>query len=389
MNRRDLLLARGPAAERLAGRDVLVCVFLRGGADGLSLVPPYADPHYRALRPSLAVGAPGTAGGAIDLDGYFGLHPALAPLEPLYRSGQLAIVQAVGATQVDRSHFSAQSLMERAVNADSSLRTGWLGRHLQLDAGGQRSLRGVAIQSAVDQALLGALDAVAIADGANFALRSRYGAAWISGLEQLSTDGDSFYALAAEATLRTEREFRERGIFTLPPGNGAVYPSSLFGVRMRQAAQYIKSGIGVEAICVNVEGWDTHAGQNPVLARNLRDLAEGLAAFATDLGAGMAEVSLLTMSEFGRRADENASGGTDHGSGNVMLALGGGVRGGRIYGQWPTLAPAMLDAGALAITTDYRSVLLDLLAQRTGNAQAANLFPGFSASALPGLFTAR
>lgn len=388
MDRREFLMQTRPAARASAGRDILVCVFLRGGADGLSLVPPYADPHYRAARPTLAVAAPGQNGGAIDLDGYFGLHPALAPLVPLYQSGQLAVIQAVGATQADRSHFSAQSLMERAVNANSGLDSGWLGRHLQLDAGDQRKLRGIAIEPALDQSLLGSLDAAAIADAASFNLHSRYGAPWISQLESLSTGGDSRYAATAETTLRLVRNFREGGIFTAPPDNGATYPAGPFGMRMRQAAQYIKGDIGVEAITVNVHGWDTHASQNAALAGGLRDLAEGLAAFATDLDARMADVTLVTMSEFGRRLDQNASGGTDHGSGNVMLALGGGVRGGRVYGDWPTLAPAMLDAGALAITTDYRSVLIEWLAQRTGNAQAASLFPGFSGAAL-GVFTAR
>lgn len=383
MNRRDFLLPRGPA-----GRDTLVCVFLRGGADGLSLVPPYADPHYRAARPTLAVAAPGQNGGATDLDGYFGLHPALAPLAPFYQGGQLAVIQAVGATQADRSHFSAQSLMERAVNANSNLYSGWLGRHLQLDAGDQRRLRGVAIEPAVDQSLRGSMDAAAIADAASFELRSRYGAPWISALEGLSVNGGSRYATTAETTLRLVHDFRKRGIFSAPPDNGSTYPAGMFGARMRQAAQYIKADIGVEAICINAHGWDTHAGQNGTLARISRELAEGLAAFATDLGARMADVTLLTMSEFGRRLDQNASGGTDHGSGTVMLALGGGVRGGRVYGEWPTLAPAMLDSSALAITTDYRSVLIELLAQRAGNTQAASLFPGFSGAAL-GVFAAR
>ncbi len=390
MNRRDLLSVAGftvhrPVRARAAtasNRNVIVCVFQRGAMDGLSVVAPVAEGRYYDLRPTIAV----READAIALDGFFGLHPAAAALEPFYRNGQLAMVHATGARAADRSHFYAQSVMERAVNAGSAESSGWLGRHLELSSDGSSALRGVAIANALEQALVGSGSAAAIPDSASFALRSRFGQSWLADAVRpyrpLTTLGRAGQDTAAVLTkIATEKPFE------LPPENDASYPNTYFGAVMKQSAQYIKAGIGVEAICVSIGNWDHHASQTVVLPDVLREYAGTLAAFATDLGARMQNVTVISMSEFGRRAQENASGGTDHGRGNVMFALGGGVNGGRVYGEWPGLADANLEEGDLAITTDYRQVLAELLAARAGNSDIAATFPGFSGERSLGLFS--
>ncbi len=393
MNRRDLLAAGAVAglgfvARRAmaSSRDVIVCVFQRGAMDSLNVVAPCAESRYYDLRPTIAVPEPGSTDGAINLDGFFGLHPAAAALEPLYRSGQLAIVHAVGAPQADRSHFNAQSVMERAINAGASITSGWLGRHLEIVSGGASSaLRGVSIDNALHQALAGSGSAAAIPNGAAFTLNSRFGEPWLNEVVRpyrpQTVIGDAGLNTAAVLSkLVSEKPFE------LPPDNGAVYPATWFGGQMKQSAQYIKANIGVEVICVSIDGWDHHAAEKQALPGVLGEFANALAAFATDLGSRMQNVTVISMSEFGRRAQENASGGTDHGRASAMFLLGGGVNGGKVYGDWPGLADSNLEDGDLAITTDYRQALAELLAARTGNADAGSTFPGFSGGRSLGLF---
>lgn len=389
MQRRDLMAAAGIAVLGLASkraaaatRDVVVCVFQRGAMDGLNVVAPVAEGRYYDLRPSIAV----READAIDLDGFFGLHPAAAALEPFYRNGQLAMVHATGASEADRSHFSAQSLMERAVNAGTNTFSGWLGRHLEMgDGTGSSALRGVSIANALEQAMAGSGAAAAIPDSSSFVLRSRFGEPWLS---EAVRPYRPLTVLGRTGTETAEvlKKIATEKPFELPPDNDAAYPATGFGGLMKQAAQYIKADIGVEVICVSIGGWDHHAGEVQAMPGVLGEFANSLAAFATDLGARMQNVTVISMSEFGRRAQENASGGTDHGRGNVMFAMGGGVNGGKVYGDWPGLAESRLEEGDLAITTDYRQVLMELLAARAGNGKTAETFPGFSGGRSLGLF---
>lgn len=395
LERREVIAAAGFAvlglaarrATAAAGRDVIVCVFQRGAMDGLSVVAPVGEAHYYDLRPGIAVPPPGAANGAIDLDGFFGLHPAAAKLEPFYRSGQLAMVHATGAGAADRSHFNAQSLMERAINADSAISSGWLGRHLELSGDASSALRGVSIANALEQSMAGSGGAAAIPDGAAFALRSRFGDPWLTDVVRAYRPL-SVLGRAGQETASVLRKLAADKPFELPADNGAEYPATSFGGLMKQSAQYIKADIGVEVVGVSIGGWDMHASQTALMPGVLGDFANSLAAFATDLGARMRNVTVISMSEFGRRAKENASGGTDHGRGNAMFALGGGVNGGKVYGDWPGLADAQLEDGDLAITTDYRQVLAELLAARAGNASAGEVFPGFSGGRSLGMFKA-
>ncbi len=382
---------------------VLVAVFLRGAIDGLNVVVPYGDADYYALRPTISIAPPGGSAGplplpipiigssgqvAIDLDGFFGLHPSLAPLEAMYAAGELAAVQATGLPQPDRSHFSAQLRMEVAGGARRAA-GGWLGRYLAVSAqASQQSLRGISIGVALDQALAGSDSAAAIANSANYALQTTTPEAWRTALPNLHRDvGFEFRGVQQRvfAALDLLAQARPADIATDP---AAVYPNDALGERMRQAAQYIKAGMGIEAITLNSEGWDHHVNENTVLPPLLTSLGQALSALRVDLGAHWQRTAVVVMSEFGRTVNENASGGTDHGRANMMLALGGRIAGGRVYGEWPGLAAANLDpTGDLAVRTDYRAVLADLLSGHMGLAGAdiRHVFADLPGGDRPGL----
>lgn len=382
---------------------VLVAVFLRGAIDGLNVVVPYGDADYYALRPTISIAPPGGSAGplplpipiigssgqvAIDLDGFFGLHPSLAPLEAMYTAGELAAVQATGLPQPDRSHFSAQLRMEVAGGARRAA-GGWLGRYLAVSAqASQQSLRGISIGVALDQALAGSDSAAAIANSANYALQTATPEAWRAGLPGLHRDvGFEFRGVQQRvfAALDLLAQARPADIATDP---AATYPADALGERMRQAAQYIKAGMGIEAITLNSDGWDHHVNENTVLPPLLTSLGQALAALRVDLGAHWQRTAVVVMSEFGRTVNENASGGTDHGRANMMLALGGRIAGGRVYGEWPGLAATNLDpTGDLAVRTDYRAVLADLLSGHMGLAGAdiRHVFADLPGGDRPGL----
>jgi uncharacterized protein (DUF1501 family) len=370
--------------------DTLVVLSLRGGFDGLSAVVPIGDADYYKARP--AIGVPKSQ--VIAGDGTFGLHPALAPLLPFWQGGTLAAVHAVGQPDPTRSHFAAMEAMENAASG-TSLRSGWLDRTLGV-TGASGPLAGVSIGAArparlfsgpsPDVSMTG-IDAFTLAgDSAKrpiaAALRVMYADA---------PAAQAAPALAADKALAATAGMR--GV-TYAPANGAVYPATELGNALKDVVRLIKARAGLATAAVDCGEWDMHEGLGAAakgqrMHDNLNELALALAAFATDLGpAGMASVTLLTISEFGRRVAENGSRGADHGHGNAMFVLGGGVRGGKVYTKWPTLAPGALVSGDLAATTDYRSVIGELLQKRCGVGALGEVFPSVTPSTF-GLAVAR
>jgi uncharacterized protein (DUF1501 family) len=375
-------------------RDILVCVFQRGAADGLNVVVPFGDRDYYANRPTLAIQEPGSsAGTAVDLDGFFGLHPSLAPLKELYDDGALAAVHAAGSPDDSHSHFEAMDFMERGTPGSKTLTTGWIGRHLgSLDTGNSSPFRAVGVAHSVQASLRGPVSAAALQSIADFHLKGLRSPAELASFQTSlaslypSTDfldGQAKQTFAAVALLASANPG------TYQPQNGAKYPDSDFGNGLEQVAQLIRADLGLEVACVDIGGWDTHSAQGSTtgtLADNLADLAAGLQAFYTDLADRMGHITVVTMSEFGRRVKENASGGTDHGHGNCMFLLGGGVVGGKVYSSWPGLAAEQLyGPGDLAITTDFRTVLAEVVERRLGNPKLDQVFPGFTHPAYLGV----
>ena len=379
--------------ERMAaGRgDVLVNIFLRGGMDGLSVVAPFAEgANYYDVRPTLAVPEPGRANGAIDLDGRFGLHPTLAPLKEIYDQQHLAIVHATGSIDPSRSHFDAMTFMEAGVPGNKTLNTGWIGRHLQAAAWQNDSpFRAVGMGAMIPAALRGPITPLSIRSIADFHFRGRE-----DELHRLQQAISSLYTIQAPTNqLERQAGLVFKTIATLDqlqatdyqPANGAQYPDDEFGLGLKQVAQLIKADVGLEVACVDLGGWDTHENQGTLAGEFntlLTTLSNGLAAFYHDLRDYMAGVTVVTMSEFGRRAHENGSQGTDHGHGNVMFLMGGGVNGGQVHARWPGLAPEALDDGDLAITTDYRDVLAAVVSRRLRNPALDQIFPGYRPGAV-------
>ncbi|HYN95441.1 MAG TPA: DUF1501 domain-containing protein [Pilimelia sp.] len=378
------------AAEAYTG-DTLVVLSLHGGFDGLSAVAPIGDPAYYRARPNLALPKSQVIAG----DAMFGLHPALAPLLPMWQGGNLAAVHAVGQSDPTRSHFAAMEELERAAPG-TSLRTGWLDRMLGV-AGAAAPLAGVALGNAMPSRLLAGPTAdVSMASIDGFTLagdgKGKPMAAALRNLYAGAPDVLAGPARAADSALSATAAVRATGAYV--PAAGAVYPATPLGAALRDVARLIKSDVGLIAAAVDSGDWDMHEGlgtavQGQRMFDNLASTASALAAFAADLGpAGMAAVTVVTVSEFGRRVQENGSRGTDHGHGNAMLLMGGGVRGGKVYGTWPGLAPAQLVAGDLAAVTDYRAVIGEILQQRCGFGSLADVFPGVAPTSL-GLAAAR
>ncbi|WP_250002092.1 DUF1501 domain-containing protein [Actinoplanes sp. M2I2] len=360
------------AGDRYDG-DVLVLVSLRGGFDGLSAVVPAGDAAYYQARPGIAVPKARLIGG----DRSFGLHPALAPLLPFWKSGRLGAVHAVGMPAPNRSHFAAMEELERAAPGTST-RTGWLDRMVG-GLGGADPFSAVSVgQARPARVLDGPAPDVGLSSVDAFVLNGESDAKPIAAT-MAALYADAPAALAGTATrlldaLDTARDLQAAGY---TPANGAAYPDSELGHALRDVARLVKSDVGLMTATVDVGDWDMHENLNRRMPGQLADFAAALAAFATDLGpAGLGRVTLVTISEFGRRVTENGSGGLDHGYGNAMFVLGGHVRGGRVHGRWPGLAPAKLVGGDLAVTTDYRSVIAEILRTRCGVNDTAAIFPG-------------
>ena len=365
------------------GSKTLVCLFQRGAVDGLNMVVPHGDPHYYGARPRIAVPRPGRPGGALDLDGHFGLHPALEALAPYYHDGSLAIVHAVGSPASTRSHFDAQDYMETGTPGDKSTRTGWLNRHLQHSAEhSDTPFRGVAIGQSLPRALRGSATALAINDLQSFGVGGRRSP------DRLTRAFEDLYQASATGLVATSSEEAFEAIRMLKtvdparakPANSAEYPQSPLGNALRQIAQLIRADLGLEIAFTDVGGWDTHVNQGAdqgQLATRLRDFGDALGAFAMDLGDRMADVMVLTMSEFGRTVAENGNRGTDHGHATAMFAFGGGTRGGQVLGRWPTLDPESRYQGRdLAITTDFRDLFGEVLVGHLGESHLDAIFPG-------------
>nr|WP_296072516.1 DUF1501 domain-containing protein [uncultured Actinoplanes sp.] len=370
--------------------DTLVVLSLHGGFDGLSAVVPIGDANYYTARPAIAVPKSQVIAG----DGTFGLHPALAPLLPFWQGGKLAAVHAVGQQNPTRSHFAAMEAMENAAPG-TSLRSGWLDRMLG-QTGATGPLAGVSVGAAMPSRLFaGPVPAVSMAGVTAFTLAGdsakRPVAAALRAMYADAPAAQAGPALAADKALTATAALR--GVPYTPAG-GAVYPATELGAALKDVARLIKAKVGLATAAVDCGDWDMHdalgaAAKGQRMYDNLNELALALAAFATDLGPeGMNSVTLLTISEFGRRVAENGSHGADHGHGNAMFLLGGGIRGGRVYTKWPTLAPGALLAGDLAATTDYRAVIGELLQKRCGLGALGEVFPSVSPSSF-GLAAAR
>lgn len=363
----------------LPDRDILVCIFQRGAADGLNAVVPYGDTDYYTHRSTINVPAPGMLGGAIDLDGFFGLHPALAPLKPIYDAGDLALVHATGVPHGSRSHFAAQGLVERGVDDKAGPTTGWLGRHMAISPPASSSaFRMVSISGNVAVSLYGADEPLAISNLTEFGFdQGIIDSGYPSVLANLYRDTVPFQG-PAQAALAALDELQAANLDTIQPENGAVYPTSTLGNRLLQAGQLIKSNLPVEVICLDSDGWDHHENLPNYINQSLTELAESLSAFYIDLGSRIQGVTVLVHTEFGRRVAENASLGTDHGTGSLAYLMGGGVNGGQVFSSWPGLAVANLEMGEdLRITTDLRTVLAEFLTERLVGTNLNTVFPGF------------
>jgi uncharacterized protein (DUF1501 family) len=386
-------LMRGAALNGAARGKTLICLFQRGAADALNVVVPHGEGAYYRLRPSIAIPRPdsASAAGAIDLDGFFGLHPALSPMKPLWDMGILAPVHAVGSPSSTRSHFDAQDYMESGTPDQKSTRDGWLNRYLALqgtcEAGcahdvNSSPFRAVAMTQQTPRMLEGPAPTIAMNSLDEFTVRATGPAA--DRLEALYRTGTADVVHAAGGEMfEAVRILKAANPQKYLPQNGASYPNSQFGNRLRQIAQLIKADVGLEVAFADVGGWDTHVNQGAStgqLAQRLDDLARSIAALVTDLGDRMTDVTIMTMSEFGRTVRQNGNGGTDHGHASALFVIGGAVKGKRVYGTWPGLEPEQLYEGRdLALTTDFRSVFSEVAAKHLGATKLETLFPGYSA----------
>jgi uncharacterized protein (DUF1501 family) len=378
-------LQRAVAATASPNKKKMVVLFQRGAMDGLNVVVPFAEPNYYALRPTIAIPQPnrGGAEAAIDLDGFFGLHPSLQPLLPLFKNGQLAIVQAVGSPDPSRSHFDAQDFMESGTPGVKATDDGWLNRAIQTMAEEKPSpFRAVAFGPYLPRTLQGTAPAVAIPDLKQFKM---YG-------PQQTTEGgfEAMYAQTVDQAMRgvghetfeAIDQLKQINPDTYQPDNGAQYPKGRFGQSLMEIAELFKADIGLEVAFLDSGGWDHHVNEGGVqgqLANLLRDLGQGIAAFHQDMGDRMGDVVFVSMSEFGRTAHENGNHGTDHGHANCMFVMGGDIKGGRVYSRWPGMSQGQLYEGRdLAVTTDYRSVLGEIISKHLGDRDLKAVFPGFA-----------
>ena len=365
----------------------LVVVFLRFGADGLTLVAPIGDDNYHNFRPRLAV----KRSEAVKLDGFFGLHPNLRALEPAWKDGELCIVHGAGGESDTRSHFEAQELMEHGGPHSG----GWLGRFLRARNSSPGPLSAVALAPTLPEMLSGAPSATAFESFDDFSLGGRSGGKLLPA--NFSRELRQLYELEHGAMRGAARNTfnaiaRIEAIDpNAQPGHGASYDErDSFARGLRQVAQLIQADVGLDAASVDLGGWDSHITQQTLIEPLMLRLARGLAAFRQDLGARMATTTVVVMTEFGRRVAENSAFGTDHGRGSVMFVLGGGVRGGRVIGPWQEMKPEMLEGpGDLPVWNNYRDVLAPVLTCHGASADAlGKIFPDFHLTPLP-LFTAR
>ena len=372
------------ALESRASTKRLVVIFQRGAADGLNIVVPHAELNYYMMRPSINI----PKKQVIDLNGFFGLHPSLAPFKPLWDQGHLAIVHAAGSPDATRSHFDAQDYMEAGTPGVKATTDGWLNRTLQTEpVTSNGPFRAVALGTSLPRILAGKAPAVAVSNVNGFGINGGNPAT-----VPLGNTFEAMYAQSVDTVLHGTGQQTFEAVKMLKsadpqrytPAPGANYPKVRFGDTLRQTAQLIKANLGVQVAFTDIGGWDHHVNEGATegqLANVLREFAQSIAAFWTDLGPLAEDTVVVTMSEFGRTAHENGDRGTDHGHANVMFLLGGPVRGRRVYGHWPGLDPSQLYEGRdLALTTDFRRVLGEAVARHLGNQDLNAVFPGFDNS---------
>ena len=373
------------ATTAQSSKKKLVVLFQRGAADGLNIVVPYQEKNYYSMRPSIAI----QQKDVLDLDGQFGLHPAMAPFKPLFQQGHLAIVHAAGSTDTTRSHFDAQDYMESGTPGVKSTQDGWLNRALwngpapDGPGGKPSAFRAVALGSQVPRTLQGKVPAIAVSNLADFSVGGKGPqTSSISNAFQAMYDESSDAVLhgTGQETFEAVKMLKAADPAKYQPASGVIYPNSPFGNSLKQIAQLMKANLGVEAAFSDIGGWDTHQNQGSAtgqLANRLTEFANGIAAFWKDMGADVENITLVTMSEFGRTARQNGTGGTDHGHANAMFILGGSVKGGKVYGKWPGLDNNQLNEGRdLAVTTDFRRVLGEAAYKTLGARNMEAIFPG-------------
>ena len=364
--------------------DTLVVVFLRGAADVLNMVVPHGEDAYYQLRPSLGIARPNDSNTkkedcAVDLDGFFGLHPTMQSLLDAWQSEHLAIIHACGAPDESRSHFKAMELMERGVDDERGPASGWIGRHLAtLNTGNSSPLRAVGMGTRPQRSLGGSVPVSALRSIADFHLGGDPRA-----LQQMRAALETVYSddVLGQDTLSIMDTLQTLDPLTYISARDAKYPDTEFGLALKQTAMLIKANIGLEVSAIDLGGWDTHFAQGSasgLMPNLMKDLAEGLTAFHADMFDHMQQLTTVTMSEFGRRVSENGSLGTDHGHGSMMMVMGGNVEGGKVHGQWPGLEEGQLiGPGDLAVTTDYRDVLSEILTKRLNNPATSEIFPKY------------
>jgi uncharacterized protein (DUF1501 family) len=382
--------------ERLTGgrRKTLIAIFQRGAVDGLNMIVPYGERSYYDLRPAIAIAKPqtGNAESALDLDGFFGLHPAMSSLKSFWENKQLAIVHASGSPDNTRSHFDAQDYMESATPGRKGTPDGWLNRYLQNKRDPQRALfRAVSLTQRMPRIFQGSAPTLAISNLNDFTIRAGRSSGNVQGgfeaiYEQSVND---VLGGTGKETFEAVNYLKQVNPSQYKPQNGAQYPRTPFGNSLLQIGQLVKAQVGLEVAFTDIDGWDTHVNQGNArgqLALRLQDFSNGLAALATDLGKRMDDVVILTMSEFGRTVRENGNRGTDHGHANAMLLLGNSVRGGKVHGLWPGLKNEQLYEGRdLALTTDFRDVFAEVAREHLGTSDLQAVFPGFAAKANVGV----
>ena len=367
-------------------KKILVAIFQRGAVDGLNMVVPFGEPRYYQLRPSIAIPRPdGTPASAVDLDGFFGLHPSLASLKPMFDARHLAIVDAVGSPDPTRSHFDAQDYMESGTPGLKATGDGWMNRALLKPVGPASPLRAVSLGSGLSRTLRGPNDAIAVNNLNDFQVKDQKSAATFESMYDHSHDTvlhgtgkETFSAVKIMQSIQKQR---------YTPANGAKYPGGKFGQNLQQISRLIKADVGIEVAFAEIGGWDTHVNEANQLANNLTEFGQSLAALYQDLGDRMEDVTVVTMSEFGRTVRENGDRGTDHGHANVMFVMGGDIRGGKVYGDWPGLADdeQLYEGRDLNLTTDFRDVLGELVARHMGNRNLKAVFPGYENPKFRGL----
>jgi uncharacterized protein (DUF1501 family) len=358
----------------------LVVIFQRGAADGLNIVVPHGEPAYYQMRPSINI--PRSA--VLDLDGFFGLHPSLVALQPIWSQKHLAIIHAAGSPDPTRSHFDAQDFMESGTPGVKATEDGWLNRGLHSPSLSDSPFRAVAMGPALPRILSGTEPVIAMNNINDFGIGGRNPkASPIENTFEAMYAGsvDSILHGSAQETFDAVKMLKSANPAQYAPESGAHYPRGRFGDSLKQLAQLIKANLGVQVAFADISGWDHHVNEGSTegqIANVLREFSQSLAAFWFDLGDLAEDTVLVTMSEFGRTARENGNRGTDHGHANVMFVLGRSVKGGKVFGRWPGLDSAQLYEGRdLALTTDFRTVLGELVYRQLGNKELDRVFPEF------------